>query len=156
MRYRRFGNTELRTSEIGFGCARIGGVFQQTSRSETISLLHRALDQGVTFFDTADMYAQGESERLLGQAFRGQRDRVVIATKFGYTLPTQKQLVSRVKPLLRPLVRRLRLRPAHVHARLRGGVSQQDFSAAYIRRAVEGSLRRLQCDYIDVYQLHDP
>jgi aryl-alcohol dehydrogenase-like predicted oxidoreductase len=156
MQYRRFGSTDLVTSEIGFGCARIGGVFEGGSRREIVGLLRRALDDGITFFDTADMYTQGESERLVGEAFQGQRERVVIATKFGYLLPAQKQLVARVKPLLKPFVARMRLNSRQVHGRLRGTVSHQDFSAAYIAQAVESSLRRLKSDYIDVYQLHDP
>jgi aryl-alcohol dehydrogenase-like predicted oxidoreductase len=156
MQYRRFGNTELATSEVGFGCARIGGVFQGVTRSEVVTLLRRAHQEGITFFDTADMYTQGESERLIGEAFHRQRDRVVIATKFGYKLPAQKQLINRVKPLVRPLITRLGLKSQQVHRGLRGTVSQQDFSPAYIIRAVEASLRRLKSDYIDLYQLHDP
>jgi aryl-alcohol dehydrogenase-like predicted oxidoreductase len=156
MQYRRFGNTDLTTSEVGFGCARIGGVFHGSSRTETIALLRRALDEGITFFDTADMYAQGESERLVGEAFRQNRDRVVIASKFGYKLPPQKQLTDRVKPLLKPLIGRLGLKSHQLHSGLRGTVSQQDFSPSYITRAVEASLRRLKSDYLDIYQLHDP
>jgi aryl-alcohol dehydrogenase-like predicted oxidoreductase len=156
MQYRRFGSTDLTTSEVGFGCARIGGVFQHSSRREILDLLRSAFEQGVTFFDTADMYTQGESERLVGEAFHRQRDRVVIATKFGYKLPAQKQLVNRFKPLLKPLIARLGLRPRQIHAGLRGPVSQQDFSPRYIFNAVEASLRRLKTEYIDVYQLHDP
>jgi aryl-alcohol dehydrogenase-like predicted oxidoreductase len=156
MRNRRFGNTDLTVSEVGFGCAGIGGVFQGSSRTETLDLLRRAFDQGITFFDTADMYTQGESERLLAQAFRGHRDRVVIATKFGFRLPAQKQLISRIKPFVKPLIGRLGLKRRQIHVGLRGTVSEQDFSAAYIATAVEASLRRLKTDYIDLYQLHSP
>ena len=156
MQYRRFGNTSLSTSEVGFGCARIGGVFQGTSRAEVVALLRRAHNEGITFFDTADMYTQGESERLVGEAFHRQRDRVVIATKFGYRMPARKQLINRVKPMVRPLIARLGLKSQQVHRALRGTVSQQDFSPVYITRAVETSLRRLKSDYIDIYQLHDP
>jgi aryl-alcohol dehydrogenase-like predicted oxidoreductase len=156
MRYRRFGSTDLTVSEVGFGCTRIGGLFQGSSRSEMVDLLRRAMAAGITFFDTADMYTQGESERLVGEAARSNRDRVVIATKFGYRLPKQKQLITRVKPLLRPLVSRLGLRAHQVHIGLRGAVSQQDFSPAHVVRAAEASLRRLNTDYIDLYQLHDP
>jgi aryl-alcohol dehydrogenase-like predicted oxidoreductase len=156
MHYRRFGSTDLTTSEVGFGCARIGGVFQRSSRAEVVRLLQRAHDAGITFFDTADMYTQGESERLVGQAFRRRRDQVVIATKFGYRLSNRKQLIGRIKPFVRPLVARIGLRSQQVHARLRGTVSQQDFSPRYVINALEGSLRRLKTDYIDLYQLHDP
>src|SRR5437660_4401873 len=120
MRTRPFGKTDLTVSEVGFGCAGIGAIFQGSSRNESLALLHRALDEGITFFDTADMYTQGESERLLGQAFRANRDRVVIATKFGFRLPAQKKLIARVKPFLKPLVGRLGLKSRHIHAGLRG------------------------------------
>jgi aryl-alcohol dehydrogenase-like predicted oxidoreductase len=157
MRYRSFGKTDLTTSEVGFGCARIGGIFQDSSRAEIVALLQRAADDGITFFDTADMYTHGESERLVGEAFHGRRDRVVIATKFGYGVPSQKLLIGRLKPLLKPVVSRLRLRMRRVHASVRGGTAgPQDFSPAAIIRAAENSLRRLRTDYIDVYQLHDP
>lgn len=156
MRYRRFGNTELHTSEVGFGCARIGGVFQGSSRKETIALLRTSFDHGITFFDTADMYTQGESERLVGEALQDVRGEVIIASKFGYQLPRQKQLVARIKPLVKPFVTRLGLTARRTHAGVRGSVSRQDFSSAYIRTAVEASLRRLRTDYIDIYQLHDP
>jgi aryl-alcohol dehydrogenase-like predicted oxidoreductase len=156
MRQRRFGSTPLTVSEVGFGCARIGGVFQSSSRAEILNLVRQAFDAGITLFDTADMYTQGESERLLGQAFGRDRQRVVIATKFGYRLPSQKQLGARLKPLLRPLVARLGLKARQIPASFRGAVSHQDFSPEYIMRAVEASLRRLRTDYIDLYQLHSP
>ncbi|HEX8966525.1 MAG TPA: aldo/keto reductase, partial [Chloroflexota bacterium] len=63
MQYRRFGNTELTVSAIGVGCARLGGFFQDASRDDVIRLVQQALDAGITLFDTADMYTQGESER---------------------------------------------------------------------------------------------
>ncbi len=110
----------------------------------------------MTFFDTADMYTQGESERLVGEAFRNDRQRIVIATKFGYVLPTQKRLGARIKPLLKPVVARLGLTGRHVPSTFRGTVARQDFSPAYIRAAIEDSLRRLRTDYIDIYQLHSP
>ncbi len=156
MRYRRFGKTNLTVSEVGFGCARIGGVFQGMPRSEIIRLLRRSLDVGITFYDTADMYTQGESERLLGEALGAERQRVVIATKVGYRLPTRKLLINYVKPLVRPVLRRLRVTAQQVHAGLRGAVSRQEFSPEYIVKAAEASLRRLRTDYIDIYQLHDP
>jgi aryl-alcohol dehydrogenase-like predicted oxidoreductase len=102
------------------------------------------------------MYTQGESERLLGDAFRRKRQQVVIATKFGYVLPSQGRLGSRIKPLVKPVFARFRLTARQVHQRLRGAVSRQDFSPTYIARAVEDSLRRLRTDYIDLLQLHSP
>jgi aryl-alcohol dehydrogenase-like predicted oxidoreductase len=156
MQYRCFGNTQLTVSEVGFGCARLGGMFQGSSRAEILRLIRRALDEGITFFDTADIYTQGESERLLGDAFRHDRQRVVIATKVGYVLPGRKQIGARIKPFLKPLVARLGLKVGRIHPSLRGTVSRQDFTVDYIRRSIEESLRRLKTDYIDVYQLHSP
>src|SRR4051812_35346501 len=102
MQLRAFGSTDLRVSEFGLGCARIGGVFQGDTK-EFLRLFAVAADFGVNFFDTADMYAQGESEVLLGRAFRKQRGRVIIASKAGYSLPTRRRLVSRIKPFVKPL-----------------------------------------------------
>jgi aryl-alcohol dehydrogenase-like predicted oxidoreductase len=155
VRYRRFGSTELTVSEIGFGCARLGGIFQGASRADMVRTLHRAFDHGITFFDTADMYCQGESEMLLGEALRGHRDRVVIASKAGYCLPAQRRLIARIKPLLRPVIQRVGLRREHLPSGLRGSLSQ-DFSARYLQEAVERSLKRLKTDYLDLYQLHSP
>jgi aryl-alcohol dehydrogenase-like predicted oxidoreductase len=154
MRTRTLGVTELQISEIGLGCARIGGIFQG-AQGAFVDLLHAATDAGVTFFDTADMYSQGESELLIGRAFRGRRDRVVIASKAGYLLPAQRRLVAKLKPLLRPLIRRLKLRRDRLPAAVRGSITQ-NFSTPYLKKAVEGSLRRLQTDYLDLLQLHSP
>src|SRR5713226_488861 len=120
MQLRRFGNTDLTVSELGFGCARIGGVFTGTSRTEVVGLLRHARDEGITCFDSADMYAQGDSERVLDDAFGRDRERVVIATKFGFKLPAQKRLISRLKPFVKPLGARLGLKSQHIHAGLRG------------------------------------
>lgn len=138
------------------GCARIGGLFEGHSRLESVALLRRALDSGITFFDTADMYTQGASEALVGEAFEHLRDRVIIATKVGYRVPEKLRFLSRVKPALRPLVARLKLRSAGLPTALRTAPANQDFSATYLATAVEASLRRLRTDYIDIYQLHDP
>jgi aryl-alcohol dehydrogenase-like predicted oxidoreductase len=101
------------------------------------------------------MYSQGASEALIGKAFRRVRDRVVIATKAGYCLPTRRRLAARLKPLLRPAIRFLGLHRDRLPAGARGALSQ-DFSPSYLRKAVEGSLRRLRTDYIDLFQLHSP
>ena len=152
MKLRAFGNTDLVVSEYGLGCARIGGIFQGDSAS-FLRLFAAAYDQGINFFDTADMYSQGESETLLGQAFRKRRDSVIIASKAGYCLPTRRRFAARIKPLLRPLIRALKIRRAQLPQGARGALSQ-DFSPAYLRRAVDASLRRLRTDYLDLFQLH--
>jgi aryl-alcohol dehydrogenase-like predicted oxidoreductase len=151
---RRFGTSGLQVSELGLGCARIGGIFQRDPGG-FMNLLAAARGQGITFFDTADMYSQGESEALLGRAFRRRRDQVVIASKAGYCLPAQRRVIAALKPFVRPLIRVLRLRRDRLPAGVRGSLSQ-DFSPGYLRRAVEASLRRLRTDYIDVLQLHSP
>ena len=154
MQMRDFGNTSLRVSEFGLGCARIGGVFQSNPRG-FLDLLSFAFESGVTFFDTADMYSQGESESLIGKAFRGKRDRIVIASKVGYRLPGRRRWAGRIKPLLRPLVRLLKLRRDQLPSGSRGALSQ-DFSPKYLQAAAEGSLRRLGTEYLDLLQLHSP
>jgi aryl-alcohol dehydrogenase-like predicted oxidoreductase len=154
VKMRSFGSTDLRVSELGFGCARIGGIFQAGSGG-FVDLLHAAYDSGITFFDTSDIYSQGESETLIGRAFRGRRDRIVIASKAGYVLPGRRRLIARIKPLVRPIIKRLGLRRERFSQAVRGTLTQ-DFSTAYLERAVDASLRRLRTDHIDVYQLHSP
>jgi len=121
---RTFGKTDLKVSAYGFGCARIGGIFQR-GPSGFVDLLCAAKDGGINFFDTADMYSQGESEALLGQAFRRRRAEVIIASKAGYCLPTRRKLVARLKPFLRPVIQLLKIRrdrlPAGSRGRARAG-----------------------------------
>ena len=152
MNLRAFGNTDLKVSEYGLGCARIGGIFQGDARG-FLRLFAAAADSGINFFDTADMYSQGESETLLGKAFRKQRSRVVIASKAGYCLPARRRFAARIKPLLRPVIRALKIRRDRLPSSTRGALTQ-DFSPTYLRSAVEASLRRLRTDYLDLLQLH--
>jgi len=151
---RRFGRTDLEVSGFGLGCARIGGIFQRDA-ADYLELLSAALDAGINFFDTADIYSQGESESLLGRAFRRRRNEVILASKAGYVLPLQRRTVARIKPLVRPFLRLIRLRRHHLPSAVRGSPAQ-DFSPAHLRRALEGSLRRLQTDFLDLFQLHSP
>ena len=156
MHYREFGKTGWRVSEIGFGGARIGGLLAQDGgRAAALRTLEAAREAGINFYDTADMYAQGESEILIGQAFRKMRDKVFIATKGGYRLPARRRLIQLIKPLAKPIARAIGLRRNAVPAGLSGAISQ-DFSPGYLRNAVEASLRRLRSDHIDLYQLHSP
>lgn len=131
---RTLGRSGIEVSALGLGCWAIGGPFTldgkadgwgQIDDDESLNAIHQAIELGVSFFDTADAYGTGHSERVLGQALRGRREHVVIATKFGFVYDEQRKEV--------------------------GGT---DTSPAYIRRACEASLRRLQTDYIDLYQLH--
>jgi aryl-alcohol dehydrogenase-like predicted oxidoreductase len=156
VRYRQFGKTGWLVSEIGFGGARIGGLLDYDRGGATpLRTLEAAYDAGINFYDTADMYSQGQSEILVGKAFRKKRDKVFIATKGGYCLPRSKKLIQLVKPFAKPIVRALGLRRNAVSAALSGPISQ-NFSPVYLRDAVEVSLRRLQSEHIDLYQLHSP
>lgn len=131
---RVLGNSGIQTSAIGFGCWPIGGMFTldgiadgygEANDSVSLRALKAAVDHGINFFDTADAYGTGHSEEVLGRAFLGIRQKVVISTKFGFTYDVN-------------------------HRALTG----KDVSPAYIRWACEQSLRRLRTDYIDLYTLH--
>ena len=131
---RVLGRSGIEVSALGMGCWAIGGPWfagdqplgwGQVDDDESVRAVHRALELGVTFFDTADTYGAGHSERVLGRALAGRRDEAVIATKWGSTFDeATKQATG------------------------------PDSSPAYLRRAVEASLRRLGTDRIDLYQLH--
>jgi aryl-alcohol dehydrogenase-like predicted oxidoreductase len=127
MEYRRLGNSDLRVSAVGLGCTSFGdqvweeGVLDEAA---SVAVVHEALDQGITLFDTAESYGKGLSEEYLGRALGARRPDVIIATKFGHWRGVPD---SRI-----------------------GG------SRDYILQAVEGSLRRLGTDYIDLYQMHLP
>ena len=130
MDYRQLGRTGLTVSAIGCGTWELGGrEWGVIGTEDALAVLRHAYDQGVTFFDTADQYGGGRSEQLLGTAFGGQAD-VVIATKVGYPLESDGWFVRR------------------------GSAPQFNSSRAYITTAVEGSLRRLRREAIDLYQLH--
>jgi aryl-alcohol dehydrogenase-like predicted oxidoreductase len=126
MRYRPLGNSGLLVSVVGLGCNNFG---RRLDVERTRKVVDAAIDSGVTLLDTAESYGgNGRSEEILGEVLTGRRDQVVLATKFGHQSSD------------------LGYGPA---AGAKGG-------RAYIRRAVEHSLRRLQTDYIDLYQIHTP
>jgi aryl-alcohol dehydrogenase-like predicted oxidoreductase len=154
IRRRRFGHTELHVSEFGLGCARLGGMFKREPAGFE-NILSRALDAGINFFDTAAMYSQGESEALIGRAFRRRRNEVIIASKAGWVLPSQQRFMARLKPLVRPIIGALGLSRRHLPGAARGTFAQ-DFSPQYLRSSLEGSLRRLRTDRLDLFQLHSP
>ena len=156
MQLNEFGTTGLKVSEVGFGGSRIGGVFAAKDvRGGAVGLLQQCLDAGITFYDTADMYSQGESEALIGKAFRNRRAAVVLATKGGFTLPARRNFVRHVKPLLRPIIQVLGLKRSALPKGASGALSQ-DFTPAYLTAALEASLTRLRTDHVDLYQLHSP
>ena len=128
MKYRPLNGTPLTVSEVGFGVWTVGTTWWGVhDRNEGIALLRRAFDLGITFFDTGDTYANGAAETIMAEALGDVRDRIVIATKFGYDIYSQAERPNQQER-------------AH------------DWSPAYMRRALEGSLRRLGTDYIDVYK----
>ena len=119
----RLGSLDTLVSRIGFGTWGLGGdSYGRVSEKEALAALGCAYDQGINFYDTANIYGNGRSEKIVGKAFRAVRSKVLIATKGGF-LP---------------------------------GAKEQDFSARHIRASLEDSLGRLQTDYVDVYQLHNP
>ncbi|MET8548010.1 aldo/keto reductase [Micromonospora zamorensis] len=126
MTYRRLGDSGLVVSVVGIGCNNFG---RKLDLDGTRAVVDAALDAGINLFDTADIYGepQGGSEELLGQALKGRRDDVVVATKFGMDM-----------------------------SGLNGPDFGARGSRRYIARAVEASLRRLGTDHIDLYQMHEP
>ncbi len=119
MRYKQLGKSELHISTIGFGCMSLKGMEEKNFR-----LLHEALELGINFFDTADLYEQGLNEEMLGAAMEGKRKDIILATKVGNEWKKD------------------------------GSGWDWNPSKEYIIQSVEGSLRRLRTDYIDLYQLH--
>ena len=133
MHQRRLGNTGLIVSEIGMGTWELGGrEWGDIGETDAVDLLRYAFENGVTYYDTADQYGGGRAEQLLGEAFSALGDRVVIATKLGYELDSDGWISHGWD---RPLF---------------------NVSPDYIRSAVEGSLKRLKRDVIDIYQFHGP
>ena len=117
MEYRKLGS--LNVSLVGLGCNNFGW---RTDAAGTAAVLDAALDAGINFFDTADVYGGGQSEEFLGKALKGRRQKAIIATKFGMKM----------------------------------GEGREGARPEYVRAALEASLRRLQVDTIDLYQIHRP
>lgn len=129
---RKLGNKGLTVSAIGLGCMGMTHAYLTTEPRddrESVATIHRAIELGVTFLDTAEMYGPFTNEELIGGALVGRRDRVELATKFGWRLEEGKSTPAGPPPPL-------------------------DSSSANIRRAVEGSLRRLRTEYIDLLYQH--
>jgi aryl-alcohol dehydrogenase-like predicted oxidoreductase len=135
MQYRKFPGTEVEVSEVGFGMWTVStGWWGEKSDEEAVTMLQKARDDhGMTFFDAADSYGNGRSERQLATAFKGRRDEIVIGTKIGYDIYDEKAATARRGQAELP----------------------QRFEPEYMRVALERSLERLGTDYIDVLQLHN-
>lgn len=125
MKMKQLGNTKLKVSEIGLGCMGMSEFYGPTDEAESIATLHKALDLGINFFDTADMYGMGANESLLGKAFKGQWHKIIIATKFGIVRDPNDASIRSVN--------------GH---------------AEYINKACDDSLKRLGIDVIDLYYMH--
>ena len=131
MYYRTLGRTGIKVSPYALG-AMMFGAAGNPDHEDSVKIIHRAFDAGINFVDTADMYSSGESERIVGKALRGRRDSVVLATKARFGLGAG-------------------LGPADPHDPNQLGASRR-----WLIRAVEDSLRRLQTDYLDLLQIHQP
>ncbi|HSD76353.1 MAG TPA: aldo/keto reductase, partial [Solirubrobacteraceae bacterium] len=125
MQSRELGHSGLTVSAVGLGCMGMSEFYGPGDERQSVATIHRAIELGVTFLDTADMYGHGRNEELLGRALARRRDRVVLATKFG-----------NVRDPDNPRNRRI------------------DGSPAYVRQAIEASLRRLGTDHVDLYYQH--
>ena len=122
MQYRTLGRTGIKVSPYALGALMLGASIGNPDHDDSIRIIHKALDAGINFIDTADVYSYGASEEVVGKALKGRRDNVVLATK-----------------LSRPMG---------------DDPNQQGASRRWIMTAVENSLRRLQTDHIDLYQIH--
>ncbi|HTU73805.1 MAG TPA: aldo/keto reductase [Trebonia sp.] len=123
MHYRTLGRTGIKVSAYALGAMMFGAVGNR-DHDDSIRIIHKALDAGINFIDTADRYSAGESEQIVGEALKGRRDDVVLATK--------------------------------VNSPMGDDPNRQGNSRRWIMAEVESSLRRLQTDYIDLYQVHRP
>jgi aryl-alcohol dehydrogenase-like predicted oxidoreductase len=155
MNYRLFGQTDLRVSEIGLSCASLAGGLYYKNDRESIMTLRQAFDSGINFFETSDSWGQGDSERLIGQALRGKRDSIIIAGRVGIVFSTLGNLALRMRVLARPASRLLRPMSGHLY-KARTSQKRKDFSSKHLTEAIHGSLKRLQTDYLDLYQLYRP
>ena len=124
MQYRKMGNSELSVSAIGLGCMSMSGTYGKSDDAQSIDVIQRAIDLGINFLDSSDMYGWGHNEELLGRALKGRRDKVVLTTKFGQVQSPD------------------------------GKGNLVDGSPAYVARACDASLRRLGVDVIDLYYQH--
>jgi aryl-alcohol dehydrogenase-like predicted oxidoreductase len=132
MKYRTLGKSGLKVSEIGFGAWTIALDWwgKKVDDDEAIRMLKRAYDLGITFYETADLYGKGKSEKLIAQAFKDMRNDVIYSTKWGYDMYNAEQIGHSELP--------------------------QKHNSEFLQFALSQSLDRLQTNYLDVYSLHNP
>lgn len=142
-------------SVLGVGCGRAGSLNNLTPVAEIRRTLAKALDYGINLFDTADIYGQGDSERMIAAVLRGRQDKAFVITKVGMAFSNRARLAALLKPALRLGVRySSSLRKVFLKAR--DGAVSQDFRPERLKEAVEGCLRRLERERLDALLLHDP
>jgi aryl-alcohol dehydrogenase-like predicted oxidoreductase len=151
----RFFANGVGVSVLGVGCGRVGSISNSVSMKEVVATLETAVEAGVNLFDTADIYGQGDSERILGGLLRRHRDRMFVVTKVGGRHSRLAGMVRLAKPLLRALAKsKPNLRDIIVTGRTATVV--HDFSPTDLRPAVEASRRRLGVDQLHGLLLHSP
>jgi aryl-alcohol dehydrogenase-like predicted oxidoreductase len=134
MKYRTYPNSNVTVSEVGFGLwTTATGWWGTQTDDEAVAMLREAHDRGITLFDAADTYGNGRSEEQLAKAFADRRADVVYATKFGYDFANPENGEKRRGQFELP----------------------QDFSPAFVRKALDASLARMNTDYVDIYQIHN-
>lgn len=151
MQYTTICNGNLTVSKIGLGCSRLGSVLTNNAVSAD-GIVKAALDAGITFFDTADIYGQGDSERILGRNCKSVKD-AVICTKVGQFFPLHMRLLMPFKAQIKALVARSGSAAGQL-ASMRSKTLPQSFQSDYLRKATEKSLRRLERDCLDILLLH--
>ena len=124
MNKRELGTSVLSVSAMGLGCMGMSEFYGATDEAESTATIHRALDLGIDFLDTADMYGSGANEELVGRAIKGRRDQVILATKFGNVRTPE------------------------------GGFGPVKGRPEYVRQACDASLQRLSVEVIDLYYQH--